>query len=123
MRNLKLIVLLTAMMTIRLTAFTQTSSSDSVKCFTYEQARQIAKAIKHGEICDSISQNQALQIFNFIEVVKKDNAIILLNKDRISELEKDLKITNTKLKISKKLTMFGIPIAFGGGFLVGILLK
>lgn len=81
------------------------------------------KDIKRGEICDSIRINMSLQITNFKEVVRKDNDIIKLHENRIATLNEDLGKANKKLKISKKLTTFGIPIALGGGFLIGVLLK
>jgi hypothetical protein len=105
-----------------LTACSQHTSTDSL-CFSKEQAAQILKDIKKGEICDSIRTNQALQIINFKDVVKKDNEIIHLHENRISVLEKDLNTANTKLKITKRIANFGIPIAIGGGFIIGILLN
>ena len=72
MKYMKLILLLAAILIIRLTAFTQTSS-DSVKCFSYEQAREIANKLKKAALCDSMVQNMSLQIVNYKSVLITDN--------------------------------------------------
>lgn len=110
-------------MSLKLTAFTQNFSRDSVKCFSYEQARQIAKAIKKGEICDSISQIQGLQILNFKQIVDNNNRQIEIKDSQILTKNQELNTANLKLKVSKNLTKFGIPTALLGGFFVGFLLK
>ena len=108
---------------INLTAFTQTTSRDSIKCFTYEQVRKITKDIKKGQLCDSISQHQSLQISHFKDVLKKDNLIISENNKRLSELKKHLNTANTKVNLLKKVSFFGIPVAIGGGILIGLILN
>ena len=115
--------MLTVILLISLTAFTQTSSNDSIKCFTYEQVRKITKKIKDVNLCDSIVQNQELQIINFKEVLKKDDAIIIETNKRLLDVTKTLNTTKLKLKISKRLTFFGVPIALGGGLLLGVLMS
>ena len=107
----------------KLTVFTQNISSDSVKCFSYEQCRKIAADLKKGEICDSISQNQELQILNFKEILRKDEEVILLNNEKIGRQEKELNTLNLKFKISKMTTKIGIPTAIIGGFFIGYLIK
>ena len=123
MINPKLIVLLTATILLRLTVFSQTSSNDSIKCFTYEQTRKITASIKKGVVCDSIAQNQSLQILNFKSIVRTSNEQLSLISTKLSDTERTLDKTMLKLKISKKLTTYGIPSALLGGFLIGILLK
>lgn len=123
MRNLKLILLLTVIISTKLIVFSQTISSDSVKCFSYEQAKTIIKDLKKGRLCDSISQIQALQIVNFKEVIQNKNSEITIKNSQFSAKSKELKTANLKLKISKNLSKFGIPTALLGGFLVGILVK
>ena len=122
MRNLKLIVLLITILLTSSIAFTQNFSNDSIKCFTYKQVRKITKSIKQGQLCDSISQTQQLQIINFKELSIKNDSIILENNKRLLEVKKTLSNTALKLKISKRLTFFGVPIALGGGLLLGIIL-
>jgi len=75
------------------------------------------------EICDSIRSNQALQINHFKNVLKNDQQQILLHTSRISKLDKELQKTTLKLKISKKLTFFGVPIAFGAGIITVLILR
>ena len=123
MKNLKLIVLLITILTIKSTAFTQNFSNDSIKCFTYDQVRKITKSIKQGQLCDSISHNQELQIINFKELSIKNDSIILENNKRLLEVTKTLNTTKLKLKISKRLTFLGVPIALGGGLLLGVILS
>jgi len=106
-----------------LTVFTQNISKDSVKCFTYEQTRQIIKDLKKGEICDSISQTQGLQILNFTKIIKNDEEVILLNNEKIVRQEKELNTLNRKFKFSKMTSKIGLPTVLIGGFFVGYLLK
>jgi len=122
MKHLKLIVLLITILTIKSTAFTQTSS-DSVKCFSYEQAREIANKLKKAHLCDSTAQTQALQIIYYKRVVNRDFQIIALNNAKISRQTKDINKLGLKLKISKQLSFIGIPTAVIGGFIAGILMS
>jgi len=112
-----------AIISLKLTVFTQTISRDSVKCFTYEQSRQIIKDLKKGQICDSISQIQSLQIVNFTQIVENKNQEITIKDSQIFDKEKKINGLNLKLKLSKNLTKFGLPTALLGGFFVGFLVK
>jgi hypothetical protein len=106
-----------------LTAFSQTSlDSNRVKCFTYEQLKEITKAIKKGVICDSIAQNQELQILHFKDVLKVNDNIILENNNRLTEVIKQRDKTKSKLKTSIQITKFGIPLSLGAGFFIGFML-
>ena len=122
MKYIKLIVLLITILTINSTAFTQTSS-DSLKCFTYNQLKEITKELKRGVLCDSITQNQALQILNYKSVLDKDSKIITLNNEMIKKQKNTIKIIAIKLKISKTMTLVGAPIALLGGIFIGMNLK
>ncbi len=122
MKYIKLIVLLATILILRSIAFTQTSS-DSLKCFTYAQAKEIANKLKKATLCDSISQNQALQIIHFKSVLDKDSKIIALNDIMIDGQKKSINTLNLKLKISKKLTIIGVPTAVIGGFITGFILS
>ena len=122
---IKLIVFSVAFLTMTSTLYSQPILTDDKKekCFTYEQAKQIFIDLKKGELCDSISQNQALQIINFKEVVKKDLELDALNKKFIADQGKEINTANLKLKISKRLTFVGVPVALVGGFIFGVLIK
>jgi hypothetical protein len=122
MNIIKLIVLLTITLTCKSIVFSQNFSTDSLKCFTYSQVRKITAEIKKAEVCDSIIQTQQLQIINFKEVLSRDNQIILENNKRLSELTKQLNRTELKLKISKRLNFYGVPIALGVGLITSIVL-
>ena len=103
--------------------YSQTTLTDSLKCFSYSQAKQIMKDLKRGEICDSISQNQELQIINFKSILSKSNEQINLLQTNNDELNKSLLNANRRLKMSVSLTKYGIPIGIGAGFIVGILIR
>ena len=51
-----------------------------------------------------------------------DNQQILLISIRLDKKEKELSKALKMLQISKKLTFFGVPIALGGGLILGLLL-
>ena len=121
MKGIKSILLLTVILLINLTAFTQTSL-DSLKCFTIPQAKEIAKELKKGILCDSIIQNQELQILNFKEVLKVNDNIILQNNKRLLQVTKERNKANKKLNSLLQFTKFGIPVAIGGGFFIGFML-
>ena len=72
---------------------------------------------------DSLLNNALIRINGYEGVLKKDDAIILETNKRLSEVKKTLSSTELKLKISKRLTFFGVPIAFGGGILFALLLS
>jgi|TARA_Y100000310_G_scaffold167497_1_gene167268 hypothetical protein len=78
--------------------------------------------LKRVDLLDSIITNQNRQINNYKSVLSNNNKQILLYANRNSKLGKDLIKTRLKLKISKRLTFLGVPIAFGGGILTAILL-
>jgi len=100
----------------------QTTSTDSLS-FSKEQAVKIMQDLKRLDLCDSINQNQELQIINFKEVLKVNDKIILENKERLAEVTKTLNNTKFKLKISKRLSTIGIPVAICGGAAIVLLLK
>ncbi len=91
--------------------------------YTDEQDKRCLECLINTVKKDSLNQNLQLQILNFKEVVRNDRELKLMLNNKVSVLEKDLNITRTKLKISKRLTMFGVPIALGGGFLIAVLLR
>jgi len=110
-------------MSLKLTVFTQTISRDSLKCFTYSEAKTIIIDLKKGVICDSISQIQGLQIVNFKEIITNKDEEIFIKNSQISDKEKNIKALNLKLKVYKKVSKFGIPTALIGGFFLGIYLN
>jgi uncharacterized protein YjaZ len=123
MKYFKTILLLTIILSLNSIVSSQIILNDSLTCFNKEQLKKIVKDLKKVEIQDSIIQTQQLQIINFKEVLKVDNSIIAENDKRLLELTKDLNKANLKLKISKRLTFVGVPIAITGGFILGILIN
>jgi hypothetical protein len=118
MNIIKSIVLLLTIITTKSILFSQTSSTDSVKCFTYDQVKIITAEIKKAEICDSIQKNQSLQIFNFKEIVLKDKEIITLHEEKIIDQNKSIRKLDLKLKLAKNISLVGIPAAFVLGFII-----
>ena len=102
---------------------TITLNNDSCICYTTSQDKRCLECLINTVKKDSLNQNLQLQILNFKEVVRNDRELKLMLNNKVSVLEKDLILTRTKLKISKRLTMFGVPIALGGGFLIAVLLR
>ena len=122
MNIIRLTLLLVITLLARLTVFSQTTSSDSLKCFTYAQVRLITSDLQKKVICDSVVVFQDIQIKGFKDVLTLDEQIIAKNNKRLLELTKTLNKTNKKLKFSANLSKFGIPFSIGGGFIIGFLL-
>jgi hypothetical protein len=122
MKYSKMTALLTILLMSSLTLCSQNTSKDSL-CFSKPQAVKILKDLKRLEYCDSITQNQAFQIINFKSISRKDFEIIALKNGKISRQEKEINTLGLKLKISKRLTLVGLPAAIIGGFLVGSMLS
>ena len=100
----------------------QTTSTDSI-CFSKVEAIRLFKDLKKLDVFDSIISNQSLQIYNFKEIVINDKQQILLHTNMIARKQKELNVTNLKLKISRKLSVIGIPVSVGLGLVVGILIS
>jgi len=113
---------LIVLLSFNLIAVSQHISTDSI-CFSQEQAKKIMKDLKLLDICDSITQNQQLQISNFKDVLEKDSILLQLKDERMRELQKTLSINEKKLKVSVALNKWGIPISFGAGAVLILLLK
>jgi len=113
---------LTALLSFSSIAVSQHISTDSI-CFSQDQAKKIMKDLKRLDYCDSITQNQQLQISNFKDVINKDSILLQLKDERMAELQKSLSINEKKLKLSVALNKFGIPISFGVGAVLILLLK
>ena len=100
-------------------AFSQTSLNDSLTCFNKTELTKIAKTISKVTYQDSIIQNQQLQIINYKSIDANLNQQIKLKTEIITKTEKQLIISNKKLKVAGVLIKFGLPGAFLGGFIIG----
>jgi len=92
------------LLTTKLTVVSQVISTDSLKCFTYEQARQIITDLQQLPIKDSI-------IYRLNSVIKIDSTIIenheiVIEKQGRELIDKRVKI----LRMKKKRKLF---IIFG----------
>ena len=110
------------LMNLNLHCQTTPIQEDSV-CLSASDARIIFKDLQLFNLCDSIRQNQSLQIKHFKSVLITDNQIISETNKRLLDVTKTLNTTKLKLKISKRLTFFGVPVAVGGGLLLGVLMS
>jgi hypothetical protein len=101
---LLILLFFTMLLTTKLTVVSQVISTDSLKCFTYEQARQIITDLQQLPIKDSI-------IHRLNSVVKIDSAIInnheiVIEKQGRELIDKRVKILRMK-KNRKLLIIFG----------------
>ena len=101
---LLIVLFFTMLLTTKLTVVSQVISTDSLKCFTYDQARQIITDLQQLPIKDSI-------IHRLHSVVKIDSAIIQSNEIVIEKqgrelIDKRVKIMRMK-KNRKVLIIFG----------------
>lgn len=120
----KMIAVLILLNLISLESICQTTliPEDSV-CLTAEDARVIFKDLQLFQYCDSIRTEQAAQISIIKRVLKTNDNIIAENNKRLSEVIKERNTANKKLKISTKLSIYGIPVAFGAGAALILFLK
>ena len=81
------------------------------------------KDLKRGIVLDSIVQDQQLQIINFKDVLLKDSQIIKEKDKKLLNVSKQLKISNLKLQVSRKLSFIGIPTAIISGFILGFIIS
>jgi hypothetical protein len=97
-----------------LTVHSQVISTDSLKCFTYEEARQIITDLQQLPIKDSI-------ISRLDSIIKIDSTVInsheiVIQKQGNELIEKDVKIV--KMKNSRKLfIIFGAILGVSTQFL------
>ncbi len=92
------------LLTTKLTVHSQAILTDSLKCFTYEEARQIITDLQQLPIKDSI-------ICNLDSIIKIDSTIInsheiVIKKQGKDLIQKDSRISKMK-KNRKLLIIFG----------------
>jgi len=92
------------LVTSRSIAYSQTTS-DSLKCFTYSEARKILTDLRQLPLKDSI-------INRFDSIVKKDSIIIQMQDVKITEQRLSIQLKEAQVvKIKKRSKFF---IIFGG---------
>jgi len=101
---LLILLFFTMLLGIRLTVHSQVISTDSLKCFTYEQARQIITDLQQLPIKDSI-------ISRLDSIIKIDSTIInsheiVIEKQGRELIDKRVKILRMK-RNRKLLIIFG----------------
>ena len=98
------------LLTTKLTVVSQVILTDSLKCFTYEEARQIITDLQQLPIKDSI-------ICRLDSIIKIDSTIIksheiVIQKQGKDLIQKDSRISKMK-KNRKLLIIFGSIIGLG----------
>ena len=99
-----IVLFFTMLLTTKLTVHSQAILTDSLKCFTYEEARQIITDLQQLPIKDSI-------ICNLDSIIKIDSTIInsheiVIKKQGKDLIQKDSRISKMK-KNRKLLIIFG----------------
>ena len=96
------------LVTTKSTAFSQ-ATSDSIKCFTYSQARKIITDLRQLPIKDSIIKKQDSMMFNYISIdsirVDRINDYSIKVRELTDQNNKCLK---SKSRKSKLFFIFGI---------------
>ena len=110
-------------MLLSLDSFSKTTLvvGDSVS-ISKEDAKLIKEDLRLGLLCDSIKGEQALRILNFQGMVQKFESKDLAHTNRVARLDKKVKTVTLQRDFFKKITLFGVPIAIGGGVVLGILI-
>jgi len=117
------IVLLFGSLTVGITILSgQSLTQDSCICYTETQDKRANECLYNKPKRDLLLKNALTQISTLDSLSQVDNQIISEKDKRLTELTKSLKTTNLKLKISKRLTFYGVPISFGVGIITSVLL-
>lgn len=101
---LLILLLFTMLLTTKSTVYSQTILNDSLKCFTYEQARQIITDLRQLPIKDSI-------IKRLDSIIYVDSCVIEIQAEKVENqttelIDKRAKILRMK-KNRKLLIIFG----------------
>ena len=89
--------------------------------YTDNQDKRCNECLVNQLTKDSVMIDLKHEMNYYKSLSARDENIIALNNAKILRVEKELNKTNLKLKISKKMTVIGVPVAVGVGFFVGIL--
>ena len=87
------------LLTNKLIPYSQITSSDSIKCFTYEQARKIIADLRQLPVKDSIIKRQD-------SIITIDELVITSHEKRIDSQHQELfkkEVKITKMKKNRKL--------------------
>ncbi len=81
--------------TNKLIVYSQTTSTDSLKCFTYSEARKIITDLRQLPVKDSIITRQD-------SIIKIDSVVIVKHEKRIETQHKELFKKEVKIEKLKK---------------------
>ena len=121
----KLIVLM-SLMTLSLTAFSQTGTNNQVKCFPVPVVKQIMKDLLSGDeaklqlklsdsllvltenkvkVQDSIINEMKLKEENYLKQINSEKEKLVISENYAKQLEKDLKKEKVKYKFTSILSV------------------
>ena len=130
MRELKRVLLQTVALFITIAALTGTAyaqrclDNDSLIHYTDKMDKKALTCLVNAPKKDSLIVNLGLKIDLLRYMTVNREEVIDLNNIKITGLEKDVKIKDKKIAFLTKLTIYGLPVGFGVGFLAGaVLLK
>lgn len=105
------------------TAYGQSSIPDSCICYTENQDKRCLECLINQPKKNQLIKNKELEIEQLEIEISEYKKQKLINEERVKELGENLSKTKKRLNFSLKLNKFGIPIALGSGFIVGMILK
>ena len=101
MKLLKILFLFIMLQTNKSTVYSQTTSADSLKCFTYSEARKIITDLRQLPVKDSIIKRQD-------SIITIDELVIISHEKRIDSQHVELFKKDSKISKLKKNRKFFI---------------
>ena len=120
------LIVLMSLMTLSLTAFSQTGTNNQVKCFPVPVVKQIMKDLLSGDeaklqlklsdsllvltenkvkIQDSIINEMKLKEENYLKQINSEKEKLVISENYAKQLEKDLKKEKVKYKFTSILSV------------------
>jgi hypothetical protein len=84
---------------LNLTAFSQTSSTDSIKCFTIQEAKTLLKFAEKGYLCDSLTEKYDKAIQDFENILIEKNDQLEISEKYIYSLTNEIEKERKKKKV------------------------
>jgi hypothetical protein len=82
-----------------LTAFSQTSLTDSIKCFTIQEAKTLLKFAEKGYLCDSLTKKYDKALQDFENILIEKNEQLQISEIYINSLTNEIKKHRRRNKI------------------------
>jgi len=101
----------------------QSIIQDSCICYTDNQDKRANECLVNQIKKDTIIKNHQREIKHFEIQISEFESQKQINEQRVKELGETLSKTKKRLNFSLTLNKYGIPIALGGGFVIGLIIK